>query len=139
MAGHPWIWEIAGRESTSLCDENSSTFARLTRASEGSSTIFSIVFVLPASVDSHLVESFQFLSKKLALAIDSLQTQRGYFAEQERIMRSALDEFEAEVSSRPESDQSFLNVPWDTIRGKSALAELLTKVFVDVGRTGVVQ
>ncbi|EYC22083.1 hypothetical protein Y032_0018g3703 [Ancylostoma ceylanicum] len=112
---------------------------KLTRASEGSSTIFSIVFVLPASVDSHLVESFQLLSKKLALAIDSLQTQRGYFAEQERIMRSALDEFEAEVSSRPESDQSFLNIPWDTIRGKSALAELLTKVFMDVGRTGVVQ
>ncbi|CAJ0600840.1 unnamed protein product [Cylicocyclus nassatus] len=112
---------------------------KLTRASEGSSTIFSIVFVLPASVNSHLVESFQSLSKKLALAIDSLQTQRGYFAEQERIMRSALDEFEAEVSSRPESDQSFLNIPWDTIRGKSALAELLTKVFTDVGRTGVVQ
>nr|CDJ89373.1 Uncharacterised protein family UPF0171 domain containing protein [Haemonchus contortus] len=112
---------------------------KLTTASEGSSTIFSIVFVLPASVDSHLVESFQFLSKKLALAIDSLQTQRGYFAEQERAMRSALDEFEAEVSSRPESDQSQINIPWDTIRRKSALAELLTKVFLDVGRTGVVQ
>ncbi|KAK6748768.1 hypothetical protein RB195_001414 [Necator americanus] len=112
---------------------------KLTRASEGSSTIFSIVFVLPASVDSHLVESFQLLSKKLALAIDSLQTQRGYFAEQERILRSALDEFEAEVSSRPESDQSHPNIPWDMMRGKSALAELLTKVFMDVGRTGVVQ
>ncbi|ETN71602.1 hypothetical protein NECAME_04634 [Necator americanus] len=79
------------------------------------------------------------LSKKLALAIDSLQTQRGYFAEQERILRPALDEFEAEVSSRPESDQSHPNIPWDMMRGKSALAELLTKVFMDVGRTGVVQ
>ncbi|KAK6026988.1 hypothetical protein OSTOST_07027 [Ostertagia ostertagi] len=79
------------------------------------------------------------LSKKLALAIDSLQTQRGYFAEQERAMRSALDEFEAEVSSRPESDQSLLEIPWETIRRKSALAELLTKVYLDVGRTGVVQ
>ncbi|VDO38622.1 unnamed protein product [Heligmosomoides polygyrus] len=54
-------------------------------------------------------------------------------------MRSALDEFEAEVSSRPESDQSFLDIPWEAIRRKSALAELLTKVFMDVGRTGVVQ
>ncbi|KAK5968790.1 hypothetical protein GCK32_002736 [Trichostrongylus colubriformis] len=89
---------------------------KLATTSEGSSTIFNIVFVLPASVDSHLVESFQ-----------------------ERLMRSALDEFEAEVSSRPESDQSLLDIPWDTIRRKSALAELLTKVFLDVGRTGVVQ
>ncbi|KAJ1364186.1 hypothetical protein KIN20_024214 [Parelaphostrongylus tenuis] len=54
-------------------------------------------------------------------------------------MRSALDEFEAEVSSRPESDQSLLEIPWETIRRKSALAELLTKVFLDVGRSGVVQ
>ncbi|KAJ1364185.1 Nitrogen permease regulator-like 3 [Parelaphostrongylus tenuis] len=50
---------------------------KLTTSSEGSSTIFSIVFVLPANVDSHLVESFQVLSKKLALAVDSPQTQRG--------------------------------------------------------------
>ncbi|KAK5982397.1 Nitrogen permease regulator 3 protein, partial [Trichostrongylus colubriformis] len=112
---------------------------KLATTSEGSLTIFNVVFVLPASVDSHLVESFQLLIKKLALAIDSLQTQRGYFAEQERLMRSALDELEAEVSSRPESDQSLLDIPWDTIRRKSALAELLTKVFLDVGRTGVVQ
>lgn len=31
-------------------------------------------------------------------------------------MRSALDEFEAEVSSRPESDQSFLDIPWEAVR-----------------------
>ncbi|KAJ1364204.1 hypothetical protein KIN20_024235 [Parelaphostrongylus tenuis] len=54
-------------------------------------------------------------------------------------MKSALDEFEAEVSSRPESDQPLLEIPWETIRRKSALAELVTKVFLDVGRTGVVQ
>ncbi|KJH49876.1 hypothetical protein DICVIV_03987 [Dictyocaulus viviparus] len=149
FAGHPKKLTTASEGSSTIfsivfvlpanVDSNLVESFQLTTASEGSSTIFSIVFVLPANVDSNLVESFQLLSKKLALAIDSLQTQRGYFAEQERVMRSALDEFEAEVSALPESDQLAFDVPWESIRRRSALAELLTKVFIDVGRTGVVQ
>uniref|UniRef100_A0A0K0CUI4 Methyltransf_21 domain-containing protein n=1 Tax=Angiostrongylus cantonensis TaxID=6313 RepID=A0A0K0CUI4_ANGCA len=50
-------------------------------------------------------------------------------------MRSALDEFEAEVSSHPESDQSMLNIPWETFsdfdRFVSVPEVFFSKVFVD--------
>lgn len=47
-------------------------------------------------------------------------------------MRSALDEFEAEVSSRAESDQSFLNIPWDTVSGVSIVSVSIDYIYLSV-------
>uniref|UniRef100_A0A1I7X7U4 GATOR complex protein NPRL3 n=1 Tax=Heterorhabditis bacteriophora TaxID=37862 RepID=A0A1I7X7U4_HETBA len=76
--------------------------------------VFSIVFILPSNVDSHLVESFQMLSKKLATAIDALQTLHGYLIDQCEIMRSVLDEIEHAIS-KTECNSLQCQDPWEKV------------------------
>ncbi|CAI4231987.1 unnamed protein product [Auanema sp. JU1783] len=99
------------------------------------SEMFSIVFVMPSYVEDHVVLNFQILSHKLALAIDSLQTLKGYFGVQEKEMRLILDNLE---TLSPDELISLQN-PWEKVRSECSLAALLARVFDDVCSTGIVR
>ncbi|CAD6192805.1 unnamed protein product [Caenorhabditis auriculariae] len=101
-------------------------FPRRVRPSEHKCGVshFSIVFALPANVESHVVEAFQRLSNKLALSFDMLQHIKGFITEQEVILND-----EEQFLGRGED-------PFRKIREKSELAKILTEVYEEVKRTG---
>ncbi|VDM43381.1 unnamed protein product [Toxocara canis] len=93
--------------------------------------IFHVVFVLVANAPAHLVNSFQTLSGKLALAIDEEQSRCGYLADQMTTMLNEHDKNE----SLPNADESF---PYREILEQSSLAQELRDVFEDVSDYGMV-
>lgn len=54
-----------------------------------------VIFVLPGGSDSHIVDAFQRLSKRIAVAIDNEQQRCNYLAQQIQLMQPAHDDFEA--------------------------------------------
>lgn len=87
-------------------------FAGYPWRSAGSSRNLAVVFALPGSVESHVVESFQNLSKKIATAIQSEQLRCNYLRQQIAIMQPAHDEVETM------SDEHRKRSPYPTILGE---------------------
>ncbi|PAV76987.1 hypothetical protein WR25_06666 isoform B [Diploscapter pachys] len=73
--------------------------------------MFHVAFVLPGNVDSSIIESFQELSTKLALALNSLQVQNGYLIKEEKLMSQALeiDDEANSAAQRSERDPTPVN------------------------------
>lgn len=91
---------------------------------EETSHSLAVVFVLPGCAESHIVESFQNLSKKIAIAIDSEQKRCNYLKEQIVLMQPAHDEFESL------SDEQKLTVsPYATILGISIKIIFISLIF----------
>lgn len=87
-------------------------FAGYPWRSAGSSRNLAVVFALPGSVESHVVESFQNLSKKIATAIQSEQLRCNYLRQQIAIMQPVHDEVETM------SDEHRKRSPYPTILGE---------------------
>lgn len=86
---------------------------------ENSAHSLAVGFVLPGSAASHIVESFQKLSKKIAIAIDSEQRRIGYLKSQLMIMQKAHDEIESNFSNVDEPAAS--SSPYSVILGNCYL------------------
>ncbi|CAJ0572450.1 unnamed protein product, partial [Mesorhabditis spiculigera] len=92
-----------------------------------------IAFVLPEGTSYHLIERFQCLSRKIAYAIDSLQQISNYLDREYKAIHYVLEDFRR----IPENEARYL--PWEKVRKTSKLAALLSQVFEDLHKTGVVQ
>ena len=57
---------------------------------ENSAHSLAVGFVLPGSAPSHIIDSFQMLSKKIAIAINSEQKRCGYLKEQIALMLPSI-------------------------------------------------
>lgn len=93
--------------------------------------IFHVVFVFVANAPAHLVQSFQVLSRKIALAIDEEQTRCGYLSQQMTVMLNAHDK----TDTLSDVDQY---VPYREILQNSSLAKDLQDIFNDVCDYGMV-
>uniref|UniRef100_A0A915ESY5 GATOR complex protein NPRL3 n=1 Tax=Ditylenchus dipsaci TaxID=166011 RepID=A0A915ESY5_9BILA len=94
---------------------------------ENSTHSLAVVFVLPGSAESHIVDSFQKLSKKIAIAINSEQQRCNYLKLQIQLMQPAWDEYEALTD-----EQKATHSPYPAILEKSGLCQHLKEVFEDV-------
>lgn len=62
---------------------------------------------LAGRVQSHIVESFQKLSQKIAIAVNNEQRRCNYLIEQIRIMQTAHDDYDASLDSLEMSKSKF--------------------------------
>ncbi|CAK5085353.1 unnamed protein product [Meloidogyne enterolobii] len=92
-----------------------------------------VVFILSSSCGCHIVEAFQRLSKKIAVAISAEQQRCNYLSEQICLMQPSHDEFEA-MGDEQRRGRS----PYETILSKSGLAQHLRDIYNDVCEYGMV-
>uniref|UniRef100_A0A915MCY7 GATOR complex protein NPRL3 n=1 Tax=Meloidogyne javanica TaxID=6303 RepID=A0A915MCY7_MELJA len=92
-----------------------------------------VVFILSSSCGCHIVEAFQRLSKKIAVAISAEQQRCNYLSEQICLMQPSHDEFEA-MGDEQRRGRS----PYETILAKSGLAQHLRDIYNDVCEYGMV-
>lgn len=64
-----------------------------------------VIFVLPGDSDPHIVDAFQRLSKRIAIAIENEQQRCGYLTQQIQLMQPAHDHFET-LSDDTKHEQS---------------------------------
>ncbi|VDN58358.1 unnamed protein product [Dracunculus medinensis] len=90
---------------------------------------FNIVFVLIANASVYLVQSFQLLSKKLAIALDEEQSRCGYLAEQMTSMLNDCDKTDSSIEGE--------SLPYADILTRSQLAQDLKDLFTDISEFGI--
>ncbi|KAL3079844.1 hypothetical protein niasHS_014126 [Heterodera schachtii] len=92
-----------------------------------------VVFILRGSADRHIVDAFQRLSKKIAIAINTEQQRCNYLRDQISLMQPSHDEYEALPDELKKG-----RCPYEAILEKSGLAKHLRDIFEDVCDYGMV-